>query len=68
MSSIEIWLNGEAIYVEEGLSIDALLYRQRLPRQGVAVAQNETVVPRTEWTRPLVAGDRLEILTVAPGG
>jgi len=36
---------------------------------GIAVAVNESVVPRAAWDgTPLAAGDRVEILTAVQGG
>ena len=38
-------------------------------RRGVAVALNGTVVPRSEWdSRPLKAGDEIEIVGAVQGG
>ena len=37
--------------------------------QGVAVARNAAVVPRTAWTETAVAaGDRIEIVRIVRGG
>ncbi|WBT07933.1 sulfur carrier protein ThiS [Corynebacterium sp. SCR221107] len=35
---------------------------------GIAVAIGDTVLPRSEWTRPLNDGDTVEILTAVQGG
>ena len=38
-------------------------------RRGVAVAVNDSVVPRSEWTaRPLAEADRVLVIQAAQGG
>lgn len=36
--------------------------------RGTAVAVNGEVVPRSEWDRPLLDGDAVEVLTATQGG
>jgi sulfur carrier protein len=37
--------------------------------EGIAVALNDSVVPRAEWAAtPLADGDRVEVLTAVQGG
>ncbi|MCH8031245.1 MAG: sulfur carrier protein ThiS [Bacteroidetes bacterium] len=64
-------VNGEPRAVPVDATIDALLsHLGRDPEMpGVAVAVNDTVVRRTDWTMTVVKeGDRVEIITASQGG
>jgi len=64
-----ITLNGRPEDLEDGTTIADLVARHLESPRGVAVARNEEVVPRSQWTATVVAeGDRVEILTAAQGG
>lgn len=66
---IEIRLNGEPVRLEHGTSLRALV-TERIDRvEGVAVARNDALVPRSEWGDTVMGdGDRIEILVAAQGG
>jgi sulfur carrier protein len=66
---IEVRINGEPVRLAEGTHLWDLV-RQRVERaEGLAVACNEAVVPRSEWRDTDVHdGDRIEILVAAQGG
>lgn len=66
---IDARINGEPVRVPEGTHLRALV-AQRVERvEGVAVACNDAVVPRSEWADTHVRdGDRIEILVAAQGG
>lgn len=66
---IEVRINGEPVQVEAGTHLRALV-TERIERvEGVAVARNDEVVPRSEWSDTVVGdGDRIEILVAAQGG
>jgi len=52
-------------------TLDELLRVLGVPqdRSGTAVARNDAVVPRAQWTTtPVAEGDRIEIITAAQGG
>jgi sulfur carrier protein len=62
-------VNGTERDVAAGVTVEALLQTLALRRDGVAVALNDDVVPRTEHsTRTLNDGDRLEIIVAVAGG
>jgi sulfur carrier protein len=68
---MQIKLNGQDIDIENGATLAALLGRHDVTAEtaGVAVAVNDTVVPRREWhARMLAAGDRVEIVRAVQGG
>jgi sulfur carrier protein len=66
---IEIRVNGKVVRLNNSTNLRALV-SERIERvEGVAVARNEEVVPRSEWADTAVRdGDRIEILVAAQGG
>jgi len=71
-AQIHITLNGEPTYAAVGCNIDAVLDIAGLVaerRNGIAVAVNQAVVPRSEWSSTAISdGDRIEIVTAVQGG
>ena len=66
---MNVVVNGEAHQVDGPLSVDGLVDAMGLERQGLAIAVNDEVVPRSTWAdRPVEEGDRVEVLTIAQGG
>jgi len=68
--TIEIQVNGEATAVAAA-TLTELLAGRSLPAKGrgIAVALNETVVPRARWPETrLKPGDRVEIVRPIVGG
>jgi sulfur carrier protein len=62
-------VNGEVRSVDPGVTLGSMVDAEGRGRQGLAVAVNEHVVPRSEWDATEVRpGDRVEILTAAQGG
>lgn len=66
---IGVRINGDPVRLPEGTHLGTVV-AQRVERvEGVAVACNDAVVPRSEWTETHVRdGDRIEILVAAQGG
>lgn len=66
---MRVSVNGEARQVDPGTTVHAVVASVGGGHSGVAVAVNDTVVPRTEWaTTRLDDGDRVEVLTAVQGG
>ena len=66
---IRITVNGEAMEVEDGLSIDRLLDRLSVKREFTAVALNREVAPKSSYAQTrLQEGDRVEIVRPMGGG
>jgi sulfur carrier protein len=62
-------VNGEARDVPDGTTVATLLAELDVRRDGIAVALNDDVVPRTEHaSRELRDGDRVEIIVAVAGG
>ena len=65
---IAIHVNGEALEFE-GTTVEQLVQHLGIARQGVAIAVNADVVPRSLWSEQVLnAGDRVELVTAAAGG
>ncbi len=66
---IALRVNGEAVELADGATVAELVESHASQSTGVAIAVNEEVVPRSEWTSTSLAeGDRVEILAAAQGG
>ena len=64
----EIYLNGERATLDPGATVADVVGRFATST-GVAVARNGEVIARSAWEETSIEpSDRLEILTVAPGG
>lgn len=68
-TSLSVSVNGEAVAVAAGTTLDALVATLTQAPSGVAAALNETVVPRGRWSAAALSeGDRVEVLTAVQGG
>ncbi|MGW4635919.1 sulfur carrier protein ThiS [Nocardia sp. NPDC004415] len=65
---IGITVNGADHEFAEPLSIRELLTRLELPCQGVAVAVDGAVYPKSRWDEPVGRGWNIEVLTAVQGG
>jgi sulfur carrier protein len=64
-----ITVNGEERDVPPGTSVEAVVATLTPRRTGVAVALNDSVVPRAAWATTVVEDDdRVEVLTAVQGG
>jgi sulfur carrier protein len=64
-----ITVNGKQRDVAAGTSVEAVVATLTALRSGVAVALNDSVVPRAAWATTVVEDDdRLEVLTAVQGG
>jgi len=76
MSTMHLYVNGEAAQTDADSTVADLVASLveaardgHGRRGGIAVAVNETVVPRAAWdATKLAPGDRVEILTAVQGG
>ena len=66
---MRITVNGNAMDVAEGLSIERLLVELRVKREFTAVALNREVTPRSSYGLTVLReGDRVEIVHPMGGG
>jgi thiamine biosynthesis protein ThiS len=69
MPPIEVSINGNALLMPAATTIETALKASGYQVERAAVALNETVVLRDEYsTRVLQAGDRVEVLVPFAGG
>lgn len=61
-------VNEQKVEVDERTTVAALLETLGYPDRGVAVAMDDAVLPRSNWTTPLFDGARLEVVTAVQGG
>ena len=66
---MKVLVNGSAEEIAAGTTVADVVDRWARSPSGVAVAVNEAVVTRAEWSGTTLAeGDRVEILTAVQGG
>lgn len=66
---MKISVNEKEIEIDESASIPMLLEKTNSPQQGVAVAINDTVIPRSEWDEFRISeSDTVLIIKAAQGG
>jgi sulfur carrier protein len=68
-AGVTIVVNGQAMEVPDGLSIDDLLTRLGVKREFTAVAVNRDVTPKSHYASTRLAdGDKIEIVRPMGGG
>ena len=66
---MKLSVNHQAVEADAGETLAGLLQRMSVPAEGVAVAVNNRVVPRSEWAAtPLHEEDRITIIRAVCGG
>ncbi|MCB9781156.1 MAG: sulfur carrier protein ThiS [Alphaproteobacteria bacterium] len=69
MDAIALTINGEPRTVPAGCTVAALLAELGMDREGVAVAVDMRVVPRSQHAaRTLQDGDKVEVIIAVGGG
>ncbi len=69
-TTLQVSLNGDAVTLSNELLTEALCEIGYDPeQQGIAVAINMSVVPRSEWAQTTLSdGDRVDIVGAKQGG
>lgn len=66
---MEVFINRKPIGVEAPMNLAELLAREGIPAEGVAVAVDNRVVPRSEWAATAVAeGMKITVIRAVCGG
>ena len=65
---IGVTVNGADHEFGTPLSVRELLERLELPCQGVALAVNGAVFPKSRWDEPVGRGWEIDVLTAVQGG
>jgi sulfur carrier protein len=63
-----VTVNEKPVEVDERTTVAALLDSLGFPGRGIAVAMDDAVLPRSNWTATLLDGARLEVVTAVQGG
>lgn len=63
-----IRVNAERVEVDDQTTVAALLQSLGYPDRGIAVALDQAVLPRSDWTATLSDGAQLEVVTAVQGG
>jgi sulfur carrier protein len=66
---MRVTVNGEDVQIDgEVTTVAELLETRGFPHEGIAVAVNWEVLPRSEWHLAVPDGAKLEIVTAVQGG
>ncbi len=65
---MKVVVNDEAVEVDEQTSVADLLAQLGIPANGIAVAVDWAVVPRSQWHLTLADGAKVEVVTAVQGG
>jgi len=65
---MNLWVNGEGRETASAATVGDLVSELGLPPRAVLVEQNGVALRREEWSLPLNAGDRIEIVRIVAGG
>ena len=66
---ITITVNGESRFISPNLNLDEIRCGFNIPKQGIAIAINNNIVPSSEWSlTPVTSGDSLSIFQPIAGG
>ena len=68
MTPVGITVNGTEHTVAEGLTVRELLTMLSLPSEGIALAVDGAVLPKSRWQEPVGRGWEIEVLTAVQGG
>ena len=65
---MNVTVNGEAVEIDEHMTVARLLETRGFPEKGIAVAVDWAVLPRSQWELPLTEGAKVEVVTAVQGG
>jgi len=68
-AELRVVVNGEGRSLPDGATVADLVAGHCPSPEGIAVARNREVVPKSAWASTVLSGgDRVEIVTAAAGG
>ncbi|PWC15304.1 sulfur carrier protein ThiS [Brenneria roseae subsp. roseae] len=66
---MKITLNDETLELDKAITVDALLTRLNRQQPGIALAINQTIIPRDAWSQHQVQdGDDILLFQAIAGG
>ncbi|MGE0569200.1 MAG: sulfur carrier protein ThiS [Bacteroidia bacterium] len=64
-----IFLNGETTDIPQNLNLFELIADKKIQTKGIAIAINQSIIPKSEWDKTLLKeNDNLLIITATQGG
>ncbi|MCK9179898.1 MAG: sulfur carrier protein ThiS [Bacteroides sp.] len=64
-----IYLNNEPIKLEKSIFLSDFLKQKNISTQGIAIAIDQTIIPRTQWEETLLMPDqKILIIHAVTGG
>lgn len=66
---MKVYINQNETEVPEGITVQELLDRQQIAAEGTAMAIDNKLVPKSEWSnRTLADGDKITLIRATFGG
>lgn len=66
---MKVYINQNESEVPEGITVKELLDRQQIAAEGTAIAIDNKLVPKSEWSdRTLADGDKITLIRATFGG
>lgn len=65
---MKVIVNDEAVEVDEQMTVAALLDKLGFQLNGIAVAVDWAVIPRSQWHTALTDGAKVEVVAAVQGG
>lgn len=66
---MKVYINQNETEVPEGITVKELLDRQQIAAEGTAIAIDNKLVPKSEWSnRTLADGDKITLIRATFGG
>ncbi|MCZ0727578.1 sulfur carrier protein ThiS [Mycolicibacterium iranicum] len=65
---MNVIVNDEAVEVDDRTTVSGLLDHLGIPENGIAVAVDWSVIPRSQWDTVLTDGAKIEVVTAVQGG
>ena len=65
---MKIYVNNKETDVSENMKVNELAQQLQLPDKGIALAVNNQMIPRTEWSNTTLKAESHVIIIKAAGG
>lgn len=65
---MRLTVNDASVEIDDGACVTDLLATMGIPANGIAVAVDWAVVPRSEWHESLADGAKVDVVTAVQGG
>lgn len=68
-TTMKVYINQNETEVPEGITVKEMLDRQQITAEGTAIAIDNKLVPKSEWSnRTLADGDKITLIRATFGG